>query len=58
MDGIFKGTINLRPIFVGNDWVIGETTSTALMFGEYAKTENIEQLCKPDSTHEWCTINN
>ena len=57
MSGLFIGTTILKPIFVGEGWVIGESTITTNMFSNKAKTQSVEELCKPNSTLEWCVIN-
>ena len=53
MTYMFKGCKKLKPIFVGENWQIPENTIN--MFANCA-TENENQLCKPDSAHEWCVV--
>ena len=56
MQYMFNGTKNLKPIFVGENWLISESTTVTGMF-DGSKTNSANQLCKPDSTHEWCIVN-
>lgn len=55
MRAMFQQTKKLKIIFVGENWQISDTTDTTNMFYNSA-TPNIEHLCTPTSTHEWCTL--
>ena len=50
---IFFDTTNLKPIYVGENWRTSSTNGEMFL---NSKTENEEQLCKPNSTHSWCTV--
>ena len=56
MHYMFSGTRNLKPIYVGEKWIIKSGTDVTSMFSG-SKTSSENQLCKPDSTHEWCIVN-
>ena len=58
MNYIFSGTINLKPIYVGENWFVTDSINETNMFTGSAKTKNLEQLCYPNSTHEWCVVSN
>ena len=53
MSYMFNYTTNLKPIYIGEKWKIANTTTD--MFSG-SKTENIDQLCEPGSTEEWCIV--
>ena len=55
MYAMFEGTTRLKPIYVGEKWLIGESTIVTRMFD--GATKNVDQLCYPDSTLEWCVAN-
>lgn len=52
---MFYNTSNLKSIYVGENWIINEDTPVTDMFSGSA-TKNVDQLCKPDSTYEWCVV--
>ena len=56
MSRMFRATSNLKPIFIGEKWVINESTDVTNMFAE-SKTTSVEELCEPNSTEEWCVVN-
>ena len=53
MDYMFTTTSKLKPIFVPSSFGISATKNN--MFNG-SKTSNEEQLCEPNSTEEWCTV--
>ena len=55
MTSMFANTTKLKPIFIGDNWVIGESTTTTNMFYE-SLTKDVSQLCEPNSTEEWCAV--
>ena len=55
MTSMFSKTTKLKPIFIGEGWVIGESTTTTNMFYE-SLTKDVSQLCEPNSTEEWCVL--
>ena len=55
MQNMFYGTTNLKPIFIGENWQIAETSTD--MFAN-SLTETADQLCEPGSTEEWYVVNN
>lgn len=55
MTKMFYSTILLKPIFIGKNWIIGESTTTTDMFSASA-TKNEEELCEPNSTESWCIL--
>lgn len=52
---MFAYSGSLKPVFIGEGWVIGELTDTTGMFSG-CKTTSVEQLCEPNSTEEWCVV--
>ena len=56
MGAMFFSTINLKPIYIGEKWVINEDVDVTSMFNG-SKTKNVEELCEPNSTEEWCVVN-
>ena len=58
-----KMVTSMRVMFVNCSRLISidvsnfSTKSTYLMFGNNAKTENLDQLCELDSIEEWCKVN-
>ena len=57
MLNLFLGTRNLKPIYVGEKWIINEGTEVSGMFTG-SKTKSSNQLCRAGSTEEWCVITN
>ena len=55
MTSMFSNTTKLKPIYIGEGWVIGESTTTTNMFYE-SLTKDTSQLCEPNSTEEWCVL--
>ena len=57
MKAMFMYTSKLKPIFIGDNWIIGESTITTEMF-VWSATQDTSQLCEPNSTKEWCVVLN
>ena len=55
MSYMFYGTTNLKPIYVGENWKTATTTD--YMFGGTALTKSVSEMCEPNSTHSYCTLN-